>query len=67
MDNIVKIQLKGVRELLGERKISLDVPEEAVSWIAEHGYDPRYVLGLVSYFVSHSHGMISPIDMVLDH
>lgn len=42
MARIVNIQLKGVRELLEERKIALDISEEAVTELAERSYDPQY-------------------------
>ncbi len=42
MGAIVDIQLARLRKLLVDRKIVLDLDEEAVHWLAEKGYDPVY-------------------------
>ena len=42
MGAIVDIQLKRLVSLLSERKITLDLDEEARSWLANKGYDPVY-------------------------
>ncbi|WPE21500.1 ATP-dependent chaperone ClpB [Shinella zoogloeoides] len=42
MGAIVDIQLERLRKLLVDRKIVLDLDEEAVHWLAEKGYDPVY-------------------------
>lgn len=42
MGAIVDIQLARLRTLLTDRKIVLDLDEEAVHWLAEKGYDPVY-------------------------
>jgi ATP-dependent Clp protease ATP-binding subunit ClpB len=42
MAGIVAIQLKRLDKLLVDRRITLDVGEDAVAWLAEHGYDPAY-------------------------
>ncbi|MBB3976693.1 ATP-dependent Clp protease ATP-binding subunit ClpB [Rhizobium azooxidifex] len=42
MGAIVEIQLARVRKLLAERKITLELDEEATHWLAEKGYDPVY-------------------------
>ncbi|UOM36131.1 ATP-dependent chaperone ClpB [Acuticoccus sp. I52.16.1] len=42
MTAIVDIQLKRLDALLAERKITLDVPQNAREWLAERGYDPVY-------------------------
>ena len=42
MGAIVDIQLARLRGLLVDRKIVLDLDEEAVHWLAEKGYDPVY-------------------------
>jgi ATP-dependent Clp protease ATP-binding subunit ClpB len=42
MGAIVDIQLERLRRLLVDRKIVLDLDEEAVHWLAEKGYDPVY-------------------------
>jgi ATP-dependent Clp protease ATP-binding subunit ClpB len=42
MTGIVAIQLRQLQKLLEERKITLEVDEEARRWLAEAGYDPVY-------------------------
>ena len=42
MGKIVDIQLKRLEKLLEDRKIVLDLDEEATHWLAEQGYDPAY-------------------------
>ena len=42
MGAIVEIQLKRLVALLSERKITLDLDEDARNWLAEKGYDPVY-------------------------
>ncbi len=42
MTQIVDIQMTRLRSLLEERKIVLDLEEDARRWIAEKGYDPAY-------------------------
>ncbi|NLA49658.1 MAG: AAA domain-containing protein, partial [Bacteroidales bacterium] len=41
INEIVKIQLGNLRELLSENNMDLEVTDEAVSWIADHGFDPQ--------------------------
>jgi ATP-dependent Clp protease ATP-binding subunit ClpB len=42
MGKIVEIQLKRLEKLLADRKITLDLDESAVEWLADKGYDPAY-------------------------
>jgi ATP-dependent Clp protease ATP-binding subunit ClpB len=42
MGQIVAIQLKRLEKLLEERKIVLDLDQEAIDWLAAKGYDPAY-------------------------
>lgn len=42
MSGIVDIQLKYLDRLLGERRITLQVTDEAKIWLADKGYDPAY-------------------------
>ena len=42
MTGIVKIQLDRLRALLAQRKITLDVDDRALAWLANTGYDPVY-------------------------
>ncbi len=42
MGAIVEIQLGRLQKLLDERKITLEVDEDARTWLADKGYDPAY-------------------------
>jgi len=42
MGRIVEIQLKRLEKLLADRKIRLDLEQDAVDWLAAKGYDPAY-------------------------
>ncbi|MCP5366888.1 MAG: ATP-dependent chaperone ClpB [Hyphomicrobiales bacterium] len=42
MDGIVRIQLGRVQALLADRKITLDLDDAALAWLADAGYDPVY-------------------------
>jgi ATP-dependent Clp protease ATP-binding subunit ClpB len=42
MKRIVDIQLKALQKLLDDRKIKLNVDEQAKTWLANTGYDPVY-------------------------
>ncbi|MEP3045734.1 MAG: ATP-dependent chaperone ClpB [Roseibium sp.] len=42
MSSIVAIQLERLRDLLSDRKITLNLDDSAVGWLAQKGYDPAY-------------------------
>src|SRR5690606_27552614 len=42
MGRIVENQLTRLERLLSDRKIQLDLDEDAVNWLADKGYDPAY-------------------------
>ncbi|WP_106753855.1 ATP-dependent chaperone ClpB [Pannonibacter carbonis] len=42
MAAIVEIQLGRLRQLLADRKITLDLDPAAVTWLSQKGYDPAY-------------------------
>ncbi|MCF6321610.1 MAG: ATP-dependent chaperone ClpB [Rhizobiaceae bacterium] len=42
MAQIVSIQLKRLETLLSDRRIELELNEDAIEWLAERGYDPAY-------------------------
>lgn len=42
MGTIVEIQLRRLRQLLADRKISLELDQAAIDWLATAGYDPVY-------------------------
>ncbi len=42
MDSILSVQLKRVRKLLADRDLSLEITPEAMSAVAEAGFDPQF-------------------------
>ncbi|MEM5583782.1 ATP-dependent chaperone ClpB [Roseibium sp. AS2] len=42
MADIVQIQLAHLRDLLSDRKITLNLEDSAIGWLAQKGYDPAY-------------------------
>jgi ATP-dependent Clp protease ATP-binding subunit ClpB len=42
MDKIVDIQLERLQKLLDDRKIRIEITDEARNWLAQKGYDPAY-------------------------
>jgi ATP-dependent Clp protease ATP-binding subunit ClpB len=42
MAAIVEIQLRHLRELLADRRIELELEDDAIDWLAERGYEPAY-------------------------
>ena len=42
VEEIVKLQFKGVQELLKEQGFSIDATPEAIDWLAQLGYDPQF-------------------------
>jgi len=42
MAGIVEIQLRHLRDLLEDRRIELELEDEAIHWLAERGYEPAY-------------------------
>lgn len=42
IQKIVGLQLKGVTKMLAKQNITLDATEEAISYLAEKGFDPQY-------------------------
>jgi ATP-dependent Clp protease ATP-binding subunit ClpB len=42
IERIVAIQLEGLRKRLADRRLALDVTEDAMAWLAHKGYDPVY-------------------------
>jgi ATP-dependent Clp protease ATP-binding subunit ClpB len=39
---IVKLQLEGLKKMLAKQQITLDATEDAISYLAQRGYDPQY-------------------------
>jgi len=42
MAQIVAIQLQNLKNRLAERKITLNLDDKALEWLAEAGFDPLY-------------------------
>jgi ATP-dependent Clp protease ATP-binding subunit ClpB len=42
MGQIVHIQLKNLHHLLQEQRLTLELSEESIEWLADQGYDPAY-------------------------
>lgn len=42
MPDIVKIQVDQLAQTLAEREMAIDVKEEAIQWLAQKGYDPKF-------------------------
>ena len=42
MDDIVRIQLKRLEQLLADRRMTLSLDDAALHWLGERGYDPVY-------------------------
>ncbi|WP_411817671.1 ATP-dependent chaperone ClpB [Hyphococcus sp. DH-69] len=42
MDRIVDIQIGRLQKLLVERKITIELDDDARAWLGDHGYDPVY-------------------------
>ncbi|TFW14368.1 ATP-dependent chaperone ClpB [Brevundimonas intermedia] len=42
MGGIVRIQLSRFEKLLADRRLSLDLDDSALAWLADRGYDPAY-------------------------
>jgi len=42
MSGIVKIQLRHLQNLLKDRKITLDIDDNALTWLGDQGYDTTY-------------------------
>ena len=42
IDRIVGVQLKRLEKLLADRRITIEVNNKAMHWLAERGYDPVY-------------------------
>jgi ATP-dependent Clp protease ATP-binding subunit ClpB len=42
INDIVRLQFKLIQKMLKAQNISIDITDEAVSWIAKTGFDPHY-------------------------
>ena len=39
---VVKIQFKGIKKMLAERELKIEISEKAIDWIGEKGYNPQF-------------------------
>ena len=39
---IVKLQLNGLKKMLSQQHITIDATDEAITYLANKGYDPQY-------------------------
>ncbi len=53
IEKIVDLQFADLRQRLGERRISLDLTEDARKLIAEHGFDPVYGARPLRRYIAH--------------
>ncbi|KAJ0121150.1 heat shock protein 78 [Diaporthe amygdali] len=51
--DIVDIRLKELQERLNDRRITLSVPDEVRTWLADKGYDPKYGARPVNRLITH--------------
>ena len=42
MSGIVRIQLARLEKLMADRRLTLDIDDSALAWLADKGYDPAY-------------------------
>jgi ATP-dependent Clp protease ATP-binding subunit ClpB len=42
VEEIVRIQFKGVQHLLEEQGFHIEATDEAIDWLAQLGYDPQF-------------------------
>ncbi|MFN2505720.1 MAG: ATP-dependent Clp protease ATP-binding subunit [Acidimicrobiales bacterium] len=42
IERIVHVQLRHLRDRLAQRRLTLEISDEAVAWLARKGYDPNY-------------------------
>lgn len=42
INEIVRLQMNKLKEILEQNDINIDVSEEAIHWLGEEGYDPQY-------------------------
>ena len=75
MTAVARIQMARVRAMLEEKRIGLDLPEDALAWLAREGYDPQLGARPLKRLIQHSvvnrlarlvlEGKLKPGDMAL--
>ncbi|POS81503.1 heat shock protein 78 [Diaporthe helianthi] len=51
--DIVDIRLKELQERLNDRRITLNVPDEVRTWLADKGYEPKYGARPLNRLITH--------------
>ncbi|KAF0516283.1 chaperone protein ClpB1 [Gigaspora margarita] len=57
---IVEVQLKGLNDRLQERRITLNLDDNAQEWLAENGYDPVYGARPLNRLIKHK--ILNPLS-----
>jgi ATP-dependent Clp protease ATP-binding subunit ClpB len=75
MKAVARIQMARVRAMLDEKRIGLDLPEEAPAWLAREGFDPQLGARPLKRLIQHAvvnrlarlvlEGKLKPGDMAL--
>ncbi|CAG8752615.1 25040_t:CDS:2 [Dentiscutata erythropus] len=60
---IVEVQLKGLNDRLQERRITLNLDDNAQEWLAENGYDPVYGARPLNRLIKHK--ILNPLSRLL--
>jgi ATP-dependent Clp protease ATP-binding subunit ClpB len=60
---IVKVQLERLNKRLEDRRIELNVDENAINWLAENGYDPVYGARPLNRLIKHK--ILNPLSRLL--
>lgn len=60
---IVDLRLSEVQTRLNERRMTLNVNEEAKEWLSEHGYDPVYGARPLNRLIQHD--LLNPLAKLL--
>jgi len=75
MKAVARIQMERVRKMLEDKRIGLDLPEEALAWLAREGFDPQLGARPLKRLIQHTvvnrlarlvlEGQLKPGDMAL--
>jgi ATP-dependent Clp protease ATP-binding subunit ClpB len=60
---VLTIQLSGLEARLAERKLGLEVSDDALHWLARHGYDPDYGARPLKRLLQHA--IVDPLALEL--
>jgi ATP-dependent Clp protease ATP-binding subunit ClpB len=65
MKAVARIQLKRVEALLQAQRLSLEVPEAALDWLAEEGFDPHYGARPLKRLIQNA--VVNPLSRLVLH